>query len=63
MSVDLNGILKYLYEERDRIEEAIQVFERLATTRGSRRGRPPKWLKEAEQARKRDHPRKEETRV
>ncbi len=34
MSVDLNGILKYLYEERDRIDEAIQVFVHLATTRG-----------------------------
>ena len=62
MSVDLKGILKYLYEERGRIEEAIRVFERLATSRGSRRGRPPKWLKEAEEARKRSQRQKEETR-
>ena len=34
--------------ERQRIEEAILALERLATgTRGKRRGRPPKWMSEA----------------
>jgi hypothetical protein len=44
-------ILKMLADfrvERQRIEEAIMALERLATgTRGKRRGRPPKWMSDA----------------
>jgi hypothetical protein len=44
-------ILKMLADfrmERQRIEEAILALERLAAgTRGKRRGRPPKWMSEA----------------
>ena len=36
--------------EREQIEEAILTLERLARGRGRRRGRPPAWLKEAQQA-------------
>ena len=38
-------MLLELREERDAIEEAILVLERLARSSGpKRRGRPPKWL-------------------
>jgi len=47
-------ILKMLAEfraERLRIEEAILALERLAGSfRGKRRGRPPKWVSEANAA-------------
>ena len=33
-----------LHQERQKIEEAIQVLTRLAAGAGKRRGRPPKWL-------------------
>jgi hypothetical protein len=35
-----------LREEREQVEEAILTLERLARSRGRRRGRPPSWLKE-----------------
>ena len=33
-----------LRAERDQLDEAILLFERLAAGRGRRRGRPPKWM-------------------
>lgn len=39
-------MLVELREERERIDEAILTLERLASSRGHRRGRPPSWLKE-----------------
>ncbi len=40
-------MLAELRAERQHIEEAILVMERLAIgTRGRRRGRPPKWMSE-----------------
>jgi len=37
--MDLNNMLAEL-----RVEEAIQVIERLASSHGKRRGRPPAWM-------------------
>lgn len=45
MILDINKMLGELKLERDHIEEAILVLERLASGRNRRRGRPPSWLK------------------
>lgn len=38
-----------LRAERDQIEEAIIVLQRLAAGQGRRRGRPPLWMREQAQ--------------
>jgi len=48
--LDVDKMLAELRMEREQIEEAILTLERLARGRGRRRGRPPSWLKEAQQA-------------
>ncbi len=45
--MDVSKILAELRLEREQIEEAILSLERLVTSRGRRRGRPPKWMAEA----------------
>jgi len=40
-------MLEELRSERQQIEEAILVIERLAVGSGRRRGRPPKWMSKA----------------
>ncbi len=45
--MDVNRMLQDLREEREQLDEAIASLERLARARGSRRGRPPAWLREA----------------
>jgi hypothetical protein len=47
--MDVNKILTELRQEREQIEDAIISLERLARGRGKRRGRPPAWMKEAEE--------------
>ena len=42
--MDLVRMLAELRSERQQVEEAILVIERLALSGGTRRGRPPKWL-------------------
>ena len=42
--MNLVHMLAELRVERQQIEEAILVLERLAASGGRRRGRPPKWL-------------------
>ena len=39
-------MLSDLRAEREQIEQAILVIERLAQGQGKRRGRPPKWMSE-----------------
>jgi hypothetical protein len=39
-------MLAELREERERIEQAILVLERIASGRSRGRGRPPKWMTE-----------------
>jgi len=49
--MDILKMLTELRTERQRLEEAILVVERLAAgTRGKRRGRPPKWMAAAKSA-------------
>jgi len=42
--MDILKMLAELRTEREGIEQAILVLERLASGRGRRRGRPPKWM-------------------
>ena len=49
--MDVNKILADLRLEREQIEDAIISLERLSQRRGKRRGRPPSWMKEAEDRR------------
>lgn len=49
--MDVNKILSELRQERERIEDAIISLERLAQRQGKRRGRPPAWMKQAEDRR------------
>jgi hypothetical protein len=42
--MNLPQMLADLRAERQKLEEAILVLERLAATGGRRRGRPPKWM-------------------
>jgi hypothetical protein len=43
--MDILKMLTDLRAEREQIDQAILVVERLASgTRGKRRGRPPKWM-------------------
>jgi len=39
-------MLRELRAERQRINDAILVLERIAFGRGPQRGRPPKWMTE-----------------
>jgi hypothetical protein len=41
--MDTTKMLAELREEREGVEQAILVLERMAAGRGKRRGRPPKW--------------------
>jgi hypothetical protein len=54
--MDVNKILFELRQERQQIEEAIISLERLARTRGRRRGRPPAWLSAASAPKRRGRP-------
>jgi hypothetical protein len=42
--MDIVRMIADLRAEREAIEEALVVLERLAKTRGKRRGRPPTWM-------------------
>ena len=39
-------MLAELRQEREQIDQAIMILERLARGRGKRRGRPPAWMTE-----------------
>jgi hypothetical protein len=43
-SMDIAKMLADLRQERDQVDEAIMVLERMALGRGKRRGRPPAWM-------------------
>jgi hypothetical protein len=43
-NMDISKMLAELRAEREQINEAILIFERLTTGRGKRRGRPPAWM-------------------
>ena len=42
--MDITKMLAELKTERQQVEEAIMVLERIAVGRGRRRGRPPAWM-------------------
>ncbi|MBC8167436.1 MAG: hypothetical protein H7Y20_16400 [Bryobacteraceae bacterium] len=42
--MDVSKMLTELRQERESIEEAILILERLSRGRGKRRGRPPAWM-------------------
>jgi hypothetical protein len=48
--MDLSKMLAELKAERDSVEQAIMVLERITTGRGKGRGRPPKWMTRANPA-------------
>jgi hypothetical protein len=48
--MDLTEMLAELKAERQQIEQAILILERLARGRGKRRGRPPLWMTSPEAA-------------
>jgi hypothetical protein len=45
--MDINKMLEELRAEREQVEQAIMVLERIAVGRGRRRGRPPAWMTQA----------------
>ena len=48
--MDLHKMLAELRQEREQIEEAILILERLARGRGKRRGRPPLWMTSSDES-------------
>jgi hypothetical protein len=42
--MDILKMIAELRSEREAIQDALVVLERLAQTRGKRRGRPPAWM-------------------
>src|SRR5579863_8008257 len=42
--MDIPKMIAELRSEQAAIEDAVAVLERLAKTRGKRRGRPPSWM-------------------
>ena len=46
---DLHAMLKVLHQERKLLDEVIAALEILARGTGKRRGRPPRWLRDARQ--------------
>lgn len=42
--MDVTKMLTELRAERESVDEAIMILERLARGRGKRRGRPPAWM-------------------
>lgn len=54
--MEIDKILKQLYAERAALDASIVAMEQLAMETGAtkRRGRPPKWLKEAREKAKDD---------
>lgn len=60
--MDIHKILTELRAERERVEEAILALERLAARGGKRRGRPPAWLKQAQETPRQQGQRRRRTR-
>jgi hypothetical protein len=51
--MDITKMLAELRNEREQVEQAIMVLERIARGQGKRRGRPPAWMS---QVKKRGRP-------
>jgi hypothetical protein len=48
--MDITKMLDELRAERDGVDQAIMVLERLAVGHGKRRGRPPAWMSDMKTA-------------
>ena len=46
-AMNITKMLDELKAEREGVEQAITVLERIAVGRGRRRGRPPAWMSRA----------------
>jgi hypothetical protein len=44
--MNIAKMLAELRAEREQVEQAVLVLERIAAGQGRRRGRPPKWMTE-----------------
>jgi hypothetical protein len=53
LDMDILKMLADLRDEREQIEQAIVVIQRMAQGRGKRRGRPPAWMSAMKDAPKR----------
>lgn len=53
--MDVQKLIAELEAERNRINEAIAALERLAASKGKRRGRPPKHLAAGSSTETRDY--------
>lgn len=42
--MNVTQMIAELHQEREALTEAMAVLEKIAQTRGKRRGRPPAWL-------------------
>jgi hypothetical protein len=51
--MDITKMLVELRNEREQVEQAIMVLERIGRGQGKRRGRPPAWMS---QVKKRGRP-------
>ena len=49
-------MLAELHAERDAIDQAILVLQRITAGRGRRRGRPPAWMSQIGQVKRRGRP-------
>ncbi len=47
--MDVHAVLRTLHQERELLDEVIAALEILARGKGKRRGRPPRWLRDARQ--------------
>lgn len=48
--MDILKMFADLRQEREQVEQAIMVLERLARGHGKRRGRPPAWMTPANES-------------
>lgn len=48
--MNIHAMLETLKREREQLDEAIVVLQRLAAGKGARRGRPPSWMQEIKKA-------------
>jgi hypothetical protein len=54
--MNLTKMIDELRTERQNLDQAILVFERIVAGQGKRRGRPPLWMTQATQVKRRGRP-------
>ncbi len=53
--MNLQRMIAELQAEKSRLDSAIMALERLSASHPKRRGRPPRWLKQAEETARKEH--------